>query len=472
MAQWEHTVSGGDCGRHGARLPLLILCLHTGAGLQEPAFAWMLALPPLALAGMVSGRRTLWLMLLFLQCCVLAGALHDLFFAGHPVGIPGVMSAAIVVSSGLLTAAILFDVMAAMIGAGLDGIRVRDQQLVATERRIREEEERREKVVGHLIHGQKTKAMGQLAGGIVHDLNNILGIILGYAQWHQRRSRPEDLKKALIGVENAAHRGVAVSRKLLGFSRYDANHREVFDIGEALFSLRGTLRQLFDPRVSISVTPVDVGLPIRFDRDEFELAILNVASNARDAMPEGGRFEISVALDEASESGAWVRISLRDNGCGMSPAVQQRIFEPSFTTKRSSGGNGLGLAVVSMIVGESGGRVQVESSPGQGSRITLTLPLVQRTSLRGAAPRVLLVDNDTALRAALTAALEGKGCQVLCARESAEAERLVQRGEVPDVLVMDYHMPDINGPALIHRLRAEHGAGYQRLLCRSARADQ
>ena len=97
-------------------IPLLILCLHTGVGLQEQALVWVMALPPLALAGMVSGRRTLWLMLLFLQCCVLAGALHDLFFAGNPLGVPEVVAAVIVLSSGLLAAAILFDVMAAMIG--------------------------------------------------------------------------------------------------------------------------------------------------------------------------------------------------------------------------------------------------------------------------------------------------------------------------------------------------------------------
>src|SRR3546814_5236982 len=113
-----------------------------------------------------------------------------------------------------------------------------------------------------------------------------------------------------------------------------------------------------------------------------------------------------------------------------------------------------------MIVTEAGGRVQVASSPGQGACITLILPMVQQASLArvrgGAAPRVLLVDNDTSLRAALTAALEGQGCRILCARESAEAERLVRRGDVPDVLVMDYHMPDINGPALIYRLRTDY----------------
>ncbi|QJX02816.1 hypothetical protein HML84_16950 [Alcanivorax sp. IO_7] len=247
----------------------------------------------------------------------------------------------------------------------------RRRELEAARRSLKAEKEEREQTMEQLVHVQKVKAIGQLAGGVAHDFNNILGVILGYAQWRERRSEPAEMLEALAGVETAARRGAAISRKLLNFSRQDVAHPEVFDVCEALRGLEGMLRQLFDPRVRIELTLPERALPVRIDRGQFELAVLNVATNARDAMPEGGHFRLSVRLDDDP---ARVGIELSDTGVGMDEGVRRRIFEPFFTTKGQSSGTGLGLAVVGKVINEAGGEIRVRSRPGAGSRFRLLLP--------------------------------------------------------------------------------------------------
>lgn len=432
---------------------IVLVGLYGALGLQAQRFVQFAQILPMALAGLIFGRRALWLTWLLLVVCLTFGAVHDLAVAGR-VAMAGDQSILVLVAR-FLVAAVIFDGAVAAVYAGLRDVQLRGLELEAARRRLLEEKEEREQAMEQLIHGEKMTALGQLAGGVAHDFNNVLGVILGYSQWRRRHSDPEQLKEALAGIENAARRGAAISRKLLSFSRYDVAHQEVFDVGEALRVLEGMLRQLFDPRVQVAIIQAEQPLPIRFDRGQFELAILNIATNARDAMREGGRFRVAVeALD------GWAQVHLSDTGEGMSEAVRARIFEPFFTTKPDGGGTGLGLAVVGKVISDAGGEIRVESEPGRGTCFCLRFPLVERVGLArpsgDQAPQVLLVDDDDELRVMLATALEDGGCRVLCARDGNEAERLVRRGDVPDVLVTGYRMPGMNGLTLIQRLRALH----------------
>jgi len=231
----------------------------------------------------------------------------------------------------------------------------------------------------------------------------------------------------------------------------------VFDVCEALNGLESMLRQLFDPRVRIELALPADSLPVRADRGQLELAVLNVATNARDAMPDGGHFRLAVDRARDERGGSLVEITLSDTGEGMEEAVRRRIFEPFFTTKSQSSGTGLGLAVVGRVIHEAGGEILVDSTPGRGSRFRLRLPgPAMAPAVESSSPRVLLVDDDDEWRSVLLAALEQGGCQVLSARDGREAWRVIARGQVPDVLVTDYRLPGLDGLALIRRLRPRY----------------
>lgn len=243
-------------------------------------------------------------------------------------------------------------------------------------RALRQEVAARERSQAALLHTRKLEAVGQLASGVAHDFNNVLGVILGFTRERFRvalgdapsSADVDTLHDALDGIEDAAQRGTAVSSRLLGFSRRDSSDAEILDTAAVCSSLAIMLRQLFPPAVTVTVTPPVQALFVRIDRSELDLALLDVAANARDAMPDGGRFSVSV------HGGATVSIECVDTGSGIDPAVIDRISEPFFTTKPRGHGTGLGLATVYGTLRRAGGNLGIASVVGRGTTVTLSLP--------------------------------------------------------------------------------------------------
>jgi signal transduction histidine kinase len=322
----------------------------------------------LVIGGLVLGRRALWVTLGVLVAVFAVGMIADaktLVALGKPPG-AAFGNAPSVFLSYLVISIIIDRCVAAL----------RESLAESNERghRLQCEMAERERAQNQLVHAQKMEAVGRVASGVAHDFDNVLGVILGYAARRERLadSGPVALLDALEGIELAARRASAISRKLLTFSRNDVTMPETFDASAAVAELAPMLRQLFGPDVRVAVT-AEPGLrfPVRMDRGQFELVVLNIAANARDAMPDGGRFDVEMAAGTRH-----VGIVLSDNGIGMNETVSARVFEPFFTTKPRGCGTGLGLGVVRDLIEEAGGDVGVASQPGQGTRFELRLPLV------------------------------------------------------------------------------------------------
>jgi CheY-like chemotaxis protein len=263
---------------------------------------------------------------------------------------------------------------------------------------------------------------------------------------------------ALEGVELAARRGAAVCSKLLNFSRPDVTYTENFDAVLALRDIQPLLRQLMPPAVQLSIDMPAGRLPIRFDRSQFELALLNLASNARDAMPDGGRCTIAINSHDAST----VMLSIQDSGTGIPEKLRHRIFEPFFTTKPVDRGTGLGLSVVYSLVHRAGGDIVAHDAPGGGTVFRIRLPMAATlttqvpAALPNARVRVWLIDDDDSMRGVLASALEKGGCVVSEAASGAEADRLVEHmKQPPHVLICDYRLADTDGATLLRRLRRD-----------------
>ena len=230
-----------------------------------------------------------------------------------------------------------------------------------------------------LREAQKMEAIGRLAGGVAHDFNNLLTVILGFVETMLDGMSDDDRQRAgAEQIRQAARRAAGLTQQLLAFGRRQMFRLEVFDLNVALDEMREILRRLIGEQVEISVSPGARRAFIRADRGQIEQVVLNLALNARDAMPRGGRLDIATADADAppgGEPGApWLLLTVSDTGMGMSAEVQAHIFEPFYTTKDVGQGTGLGLATVHGIVSQTGGRIEVRSAPGQGARFLVYLP--------------------------------------------------------------------------------------------------
>ncbi|HEY3219657.1 MAG TPA: response regulator [Gemmatimonadales bacterium] len=339
----------------------------------------------------------------------------------------------------------------------------------------------RKQLEEQLLQSQKMEAVGQLAGGVAHDFNNILTAIVGYtdllaAEFGGNAQQLEDLEE----IRKAARRAAALTRQLLAFSRKQVLEPRIIDLNSVVLNLDKMLRSLISENIALQTALAPDLAMARADPNQIEQVIMNLALNARDAMPEGGTLTIetrNATLDQAYANqhvsvvpGEYVMLAVSDTGCGMDADTQGRIFEPFFTTKPPGRGTGLGLSTVYGIVKQSGGNIWLYSEPGKGTTFKVYLPASEGAPEEGgkSAPAattqrgegtVLLVEDDEQLRRLTHRALAGAGYTVLEADRGSTALDIARRhkGRI-DLLVTDVVMPDMNGRKLADSLMAARPA--------------
>lgn len=319
----------------------------------------------------------------------------------------------------------------------------------------------------------RMEALGRLTGGVAHDFNNLLMIVLSSADAMQRRLAVPEAARYIDAIRKAGERGAEITRQLLVFSRGDAQRAEPIDAVERVRALLGMFRQAVPRSVALDGVLPSERLLVRVDPIQFDLALLNIVTNARDAMPDGGTLSIAVGRSPKTGAGAGtVSIAITDTGAGISDDALPHVFEPFFTTKEAGRGTGLGLAQVHGFATASGGTADVESRPGRGTTVTIRLPEIAASSLaasrisddRTAAPeptgrgRILVVDDDEAVRAATAEYLAETGWEVRSASDGASALAIFETEDV-DVVVSDIVMPGgLDGVALVRELRRRRPA--------------
>jgi eukaryotic-like serine/threonine-protein kinase len=335
--------------------------------------------------------------------------------------------------------------------------------------------EQRERLEQSLRQAQKMEAVGRLAGGVAHDFNNMLTVIEASVEALRDQSGADgDSTSDLEMIQNAAQRAKALTRRLLAFSRRQVLRPAVYDPNLVLQELAPMLRRLIGEHIKVDLDLTPDVHPVKIDRSSFEQAMVNLAANARDAMPKGGALSLrtrNVDLDAewseqhaAGRSGPHVLVSVSDTGEGMTPDIRARIFDPFFTTKLQSG-TGLGLSMVYGFTTQSHGHIEVESEVGRGTSFHLYLPrprealtrpstIPPKPMARHATETVLLVEDERLVRNSVRRILAREGYTVLTAEGGKEALALVeQHGASIAVVISDVLMPDMSGPELVSKLR-------------------
>jgi signal transduction histidine kinase len=336
----------------------------------------------------------------------------------------------------------------------------RDQALVTLQQEIAQ----RERAEAALVQARKIEAVGQLTGGIAHDFNNLLQAVGGNLELIRRK--PDDPVKIERWAGNAAsvvERGTRLTGQLLAFSRTQRLEQQCVDLPHLLDGMRDLLARSLGPTVTLAVEADPATCPVLADRTQVELAVLNLAINARDAMPGGGTVTIAVEQGDGVAT-----IAVRDTGTGMTPDVAERALEPFYTTKGPGQGTGLGLSMAFGVARQAGGDLRIETAPGTGTTVTIELPCapagtrVQAASAVPSAPLhdtrprdVLLVDDDDDVRNTLSDAITAAGHTVRTASSGAEALARLAEAQ-PEVLVVDYAMPEMTGAELAAQARAAH----------------
>ena len=331
-----------------------------------------------------------------------------------------------------------------------------------------------------LLRAQKMEAVGRLAGGVAHDFNNLLTAIMGYTELLRPTvgGGEEMGRQHLDEIVRAARRGARLTQQLLAFSRRQVLEPRVLDLNRVVSGVEDLLRRVIGDDIELTTRLAPRLGPVVADAGQIEQVLLNLAVNARDAMPEGGRLTIStenkqIVDREASEvmglpRGRFTALSVTDTGTGIDEAIRDQIFEPFFTTKEAGRGTGLGLATVYGIVRQSGGSIDVISSPGAGSRFEILLPQTDEiapaeeperpgSTLPTGTETLLLAEDEPAVRAFLSRFLSKQGYTVIEASDGEDAlERAADSDRPIDLLVTDVVMPRLNGVELAARMRARH----------------
>ncbi|MGE5646572.1 MAG: PAS domain S-box protein [Acidobacteriota bacterium] len=325
----------------------------------------------------------------------------------------------------------------------------------------------RKRLEEQLRQSQKMEAVGQLAGGLAHDFNNLLTIVAAYSEMigDESEANPR-LRSYAEEILAAAERAGALTARLLAFGRRQMHRPQVLNLNELVSGMDNMLRRLIGEDVELQ-THFDSRIgAIKADPGQVEQVIMNLAVNARDAMPRGGRLEIRTEKACLAGGGA-VKLVVRDTGAGMTPEVKERIFEPFFTTKELGKGTGLGLSTVYGIVKQSGGEIAVESEPGKGSVFTIHFPVSEEAAPEVSSQSaeaglrlrervtVLLVEDEAGVRRLVRRMLVERGYRVLEASDGKEALAIYERQRAPvDLVLTDIVMPNMNGNELADRLRA------------------
>jgi nitrogen-specific signal transduction histidine kinase len=339
----------------------------------------------------------------------------------------------------------------------------------------------RQRLEAQLRQAQKMEAVGRLAGGVAHDFNNLLTVLATHSFLLLRSLHPDDpVYQYAKRIQETVDRGTALTRQLLSFSHRQVLQPRVLDLNALIAEMTFMLRRLIGEHIDL-VTQLDPALGrITADPGQLEQVLLNLAINARNAMPQGGQLALetmNVELDAAYARqhlgvtpGPYVRLTVHDTGVGMTPEIQPHIFEPFFTTKAPGEGTGLGLAIVYGIVTQSGGHIAVESAPGRGTTFRIYLPQTE-TSLEARAPglmpttaprggeTILVVEDEPEVRIAVRDALRLSGYAVLEASHGGEALRISASHQGPiHLLLTDVVMPGMSGPELAQRLQSRRPA--------------
>jgi two-component system cell cycle sensor histidine kinase/response regulator CckA len=328
----------------------------------------------------------------------------------------------------------------------------------------------RNRLESELRQSQKLEAIGQLAGGVAHDFNNILAVIIGYSEAGLDRARAgAEVREDLSEIITAANRGTELIKQLLAFSRKEVSWPRVVDLNSALIDIDKILHRLCGEDICLTLLlGQDIG-SVKIDPGQIEQIVINLVVNARDAMPNGGQLLVETRNTHVTETeaeqygvvpGDYVTVEVGDTGTGMNAETAARIFEPFFTTKESGRGTGLGLSTCYGIAKQNGGFITVDSTPGKGSTFQVSFPRVQAVAPSVAAPEpeklpegeesVLLVEDDEPLREVTADALRGLGYEVIEANDGEYARRLLKSQDASriDLVLTDVGMPRLDGASL------------------------
>jgi signal transduction histidine kinase len=342
------------------------------------------------------------------------------------------------------------------------------------ERRVEERTREREEALAQVHEMQKLESIGQLTGGVAHDFNNLLMAVLGNLEL-VKKYLPENprILKLIDGAIQGAERGATLTKRMLAFARRQELRPEAVNVAKLVENMIEMLGRSLGPTIRIT-TDFHAGLArTRVDPNQLELALLNLAVNARDAMPLGGDLKISAHSEHIGlgdlpglRPGDYVRVVVKDNGCGMDEATLRRATEPFFTTKDRGRGTGLGLSMVDGLVAQSGGTMRIRSKPDAGTEVELWLPATEASEPKeptiSAAPsrspdgrpfRALIVDDDAAVRAGTAAMLEDLGHSAIEAGSGASALALLASEPDIDIVITDYAMPGMNGSQLAAKIQ-------------------
>lgn len=367
------------------------------------------------------------------------------------------------------------------------------RELARANEDLKREEAERVVLEEQLLHSQKMKAVGTLAGGIAHDFNNLLTAISGFASLSEQHAlrlsnalagsaeseEVDNLRSNLQEINRATSRAIALITQLMTFSRRQPLAPVTMDLNVVLRNTESMLRSMVGERISFVISYESNSLPVLADQNLVAQVVTNLVVNARDAMPTGGRLEISTARSAVNSKvsrerswlpeGNWAILTVEDDGRGMEPEVEGRMWEPFFTTGQLGNGAGLGLSVVYNVVTEAGGHVHCESGLGKGTTVTIALPCLTDSKQSLPAPDVdtvkrpvresgkiiLAVEDEAGIRRLVSEILRRSGYDVRLASDGAEALEQLKRGLSPDLVLTDVIMPRMGGPELVRAMEQE-----------------